>query len=81
MFDKMPITIIKILVKESAKNFKFFSAKGGASSYFSPRMIVHGRGIEYEKHCKFAFENYMQAHEDPKIKIANSPRTLDCIYL
>jgi hypothetical protein len=44
-------------------------------------MIVHGRGIDYEKHCKYAFGSYMQAHDDPKIKNSNSPRTLDCIYL
>jgi hypothetical protein len=44
-------------------------------------MIVHGRGIDYEKHCKYAFGSYIQANDDPKIKNSNSPRTLDCIYL
>jgi hypothetical protein len=50
MFDKMPRTMIKILVTESTKKLNFFPAKGGVSPYFSTQMIVHGRGIDYEKH-------------------------------
>jgi hypothetical protein len=37
--------------------------------------------MDYNKHCKYAFGTYVQAHDDPKPKNSNISRTLDCIYL
>jgi hypothetical protein len=81
LFERLPRVMVKILVLESAKKLNFFPAKGGISPYYSPRMILHHKNMDYNKHCKHAFGTYVQAHEDPKLKNSNSPRTIDCIYL
>ena len=81
LYDRLPKIMVKMLVSESAKKLNFFPAKGGVSLYYSPRMILHRRNMDYEKHCKYAFGAYVQAHDDPKPKNSNEPRTLDCIYL
>jgi hypothetical protein len=73
--------MVKILVSESTKRLNFFPAKGGVSLHYSPRMILHRRNMDYNKHCKYAFGTYVQAHDDPKPKNSNKSRTLDYIYL
>jgi len=80
-FYRMTRTMVKVLVCESAKKLNFFPVKGGISPYFSPRMILHQRSLDYSKHCKYSFGSYVQAHDDPSIKNSNAPRTLDCLYL
>jgi hypothetical protein len=80
-FHHLPRTIVKLLVSESTKKLNFFPVKGGIYPYYSPRMILHQRNLDYEKHCKHAFGSYVQAHDDPKSKNTNASRTLDCIYL
>ena len=45
----------KALVPEMAVKANYFPAKGGISSYFSPRQLLHKEGINYDHHCKFAF--------------------------
>jgi hypothetical protein len=81
LYDRLPKIMVKILVSESAKRLNFFPAKGGVSLYYSPRMILHRRNMDYNKHCKYAFGTYVQAHDDLKFKNSNISRTLDCIYL
>lgn len=80
-FKKLPKIMIKILTMESAKKLNFFCPKGGVSQYYSPRMILHQRNLDYEKHCSIAFGSYVQAHDEPTHKNDQHPRTLDCIYL
>ena len=69
------------LVMDSAKKLNFFPVKGGISQHYSPRMILHQKTLEYNKHCKYVFGMYLQAHDKPTQKNSLSPRTLDCIYL
>ena len=57
------------------------TAKNGISQYYSPRMILHQRNLDYDKHCQYAFGTYVQAHDEPDPSNTNAPRTLDCIYL
>jgi hypothetical protein len=40
-FKKVPKIMVKILAMESAKKLNFFPPKGGISSHYSPRMILH----------------------------------------
>jgi hypothetical protein len=70
-----------MLVSESAKKLNYFPSKHGVSHYYSPRMILHQKGMDYKKHCVFAFGTYVQAHDEPKPKNSSEARTLDCIYL
>ena len=76
-FQKLPKVMIKMLVAESAKKLNFFPAKNGVSPFYSPRMIIHGKTLDYAKHCKYAFGTYVQAHDDPRPKNSNLSRTLD----
>jgi hypothetical protein len=70
--------MLKILVSECAKKLNFFPAKRGI---YSPRMILHRRNVDYQKHCKYVFGAYVQGHVNSHPKNTNAPRTLDCIYL
>ena len=64
-FQKFATT--KILVTESAKKLNFDSAKNGISLFYSPRMILHQRNLDYARHCQYTFgTTYVQeAHEEP----------------
>ena len=44
-------------------------------------MILHKRNIDYEKHCKYALGEHVQAHTEPSPSNTNEERTIDCIYL
>lgn len=74
-------TLVKMIVMESAKKLNFFPARHGVSKYYSPRMIIHRKQLDYNKHCKYAIGEYVQAHDEPSPSNTNAPRTLDCIYL
>jgi hypothetical protein len=80
-YNHLPKIMIKMLVSESAKKLNYFPSKHGVSHYYSPRMILHQKGMDYKKHCVFAFGTYVQAHDEPKPKKSSEARTLDCIYL
>jgi hypothetical protein len=73
--------MIKILVIDSTKKLNFFPSKHGISKYYSPRMILHQRNLDYGKHCQYAFGTYVQAHNEPDPSNTTAPCTLDCIYL
>ena len=66
---------------ESARKLNFFPSKGSISEYYSPRMIIHQKNIDYKKHCKYSFGSYVQAHDEPNLLNTTAARTLDCIYL
>ena len=74
-------TMVKVLVSESAKKLNFFPAKHGVSKFYSPRMMLHQKNLDYLRHCRYAMGTYVQAHEEPKRSSTNAPRSLDCIYL
>ena len=38
-----------------------FPPKGGISTTYSPRAIIEGRPVEFNKHCKLSFGSYVQA--------------------
>ena len=80
-YERLPRIMIKVLVDDSAKKLNFFPAKNGISPYYSPRMILHQRNLDYDKHCQYSFGTYVQAHDEPDPSNTNAPRTLDGIYL
>jgi len=41
-----------------------FPAKDGISDILSPRAIVHGTKIDYNKHAKLEYGTYVQSHEE-----------------
>ncbi|KAG7373398.1 reverse transcriptase RNA-dependent DNA polymerase [Nitzschia inconspicua] len=66
---------------ESAKKLNFFPAKHGISQYYSPRMILHQKNLDYNRHCQHSIGSFVQAVNEPDPSNTNAPRTLDCIYL
>ena len=45
----------------------------------SPRMIMTGQIIDYKKHCKFQFGQYVQTHEEHDNSM--NPQTIGAIAL
>jgi hypothetical protein len=64
-YDHLPCIMVKVLVNDSAQKLNFFPAKNGISQYYSPRMILHQRNLNYDMHCQYAFGTYVQAHDEP----------------
>jgi hypothetical protein len=73
--------MVKYLVIDTTKKLNFFPAKHGVSRYYSPRMILHQKNLDYDKHCRYTIGSYVQAHDEPGPTNTNAPRALDCIYL
>jgi hypothetical protein len=73
--------MVKMLVTESAKKLNFFPAKNGVSPYYSPRMILHQHNLDYNRHFKYAFGTYVQAHDESEISNTNAARNLNYIYM
>ena len=44
-------------------------------------MILHQQNLDYNKHCRYAFGTYVQAHDEPLHMNTNQARALDCLYL
>ena len=72
---------MKYLVLKSTKKLNFFLAKYGVAKHYSPRMILHQQNLNFDKHCKYTFGKYVQAHDEPNPSNTNAARSLDCIYL
>ena len=80
-FQAIPKIMIKMLAMECTNKLNFFPPKGGVSQYYSPRMILTGNVLDYNKHCSVPFGSYVQAHNENTPTNSMAPRSLDCIYL
>jgi len=69
------------MVIECTKKLNYFPAQNGVSKYYIPRMILHKQNINFDKHCKYVFGEYVKAHDKPTHSNTNEARSLDCIYL
>jgi hypothetical protein len=73
--------MIDLLIMENTKKLNYFPPKGGTSKYFSPRIIMTKKVLDYEKHCKIPSGMYVQAHEENNQKNSLKARAIDGIYL
>ena len=80
-FEHLPRILVKIMVSESARKLNYFPNKNGISKYYSPRMIIAQENLDYDRHCKYAYGDYVQAHEEPNQTNTNAESSLDCLYL
>jgi hypothetical protein len=62
-YNNLPKVLVKMMVTKAAKKLNFFPSKSGVSTYYSPRMIVHKKPLDYNKHCKYTTGIYVQSHE------------------
>ena len=78
-YKHMPLTMLVAMVEDCAYTTNFFPLTAGVSSYYSPLAIVEKMQLDYEKHLKFSFGEYVQA----PMSTTNTPkpRMVDCIYL
>ena len=58
-----------------------FPAEKGISEKYSPREIVTKRVLDFEKHCRGMFGEYVEAHADPDMTNNMQSRTYPAIYL
>ena len=73
--------MVKIGAMEVARWMNMFPPKNGISEYYSPRLIMTGKPIDYNKHCKFSFGSYVQALNENNPTNTTNPRTIGCIFL
>ena len=60
-FKTIPKVMIRELVVGSTEKFNLFPAKGGISDHYSPETLVTGKTLNFEKHCQYKFDEYIQA--------------------
>ena len=58
-----------------------FPPKSGILEHISPRSLFTGVKVDFKKHCKVPFGDYVQTHEDNVIKNDNKTRTVGAICL
>ena len=63
-FMKIPGRMVAELIYYCVFWLNSFPAKDGVSADLSPRAIVTGSHIDFNKHCKLEFGAYVQAHEE-----------------
>jgi len=61
-FKKIPSRMLVELVYFCVYWLNSFPAKDGISDTLSPRAIVHGTNIDYNKHAKLEYGTYVQSH-------------------
>src|SRR5210317_1558710 len=80
-YKTIPKLMIIALAELSAERLNMFPAKHGMSSYYSPEAIVTQKTIDFHKHCKYSFGEYVQAHHENVNTSDMKERTIDAIYL
>lgn len=63
-FNKIPGRMVAELIYYCVFWLNTFPAHDGISDTLSPRSIVTGSNIDFNKHCKLEFGAYVQAHEE-----------------
>jgi hypothetical protein len=63
-FQHMPTVLVIEMVKAAVFWLNAFPNKNGVSERSSPRTIVTGKMVDYTKHCKYEFGEYVQVHEE-----------------
>ena len=58
-----------------------FPTKHGISSYYSLEVLVTGEVVDYNKHCKYSYGEYIQAHHKNLKQSSMTECMVDAIYL
>jgi hypothetical protein len=78
-FTRVPAILVIEMAKASVYWLNAFPYKKGVSKQLSPRTIVTGQTVDYMKHCKFEFGEYVQTHEEHDNSM--QPRTVGALAL
>ena len=84
VYNTLPFKEIpKVMIIEMAKFATFwlnsFPHRLGISQSESPRLLVTGEQVDFNKHCRFEFGQYVQCHEEHDNTMA--PRTIGALAL
>lgn len=63
-FTRLPNRVVIEMVYFSVFWLNSFPATNGISDRLSPRTIVTGQTVDYNKHCRLEFGSYVQVHEE-----------------
>jgi hypothetical protein len=63
-FKRMPGKMIIKMVSHSVFWLNVFPPSDGISKTLSPRTLVVGLNVDYNKHCRLEFGEYAQVHEE-----------------
>jgi hypothetical protein len=78
-FKRMPSRMVIEMVHASVFWLNMFPAADGVSNILSPRALIVGLKLDYNKHCKLEFGSYVQVHEEHDNSMAS--RTTGAIAL
>ena len=78
-FQKVPARLIVEMGKASVFLLNSVPQKNGLASKLSPRTIVTGQKLDFKRHCRFQFGQYVQTHEEHNNSM--SPRTVGALAL
>jgi hypothetical protein len=79
-FKSLPRVLMKSVVQECTRKLNFFPVKGGCSSIYSPRIIMHEINLKFEQ-CKMPQLSYVLAHDEPDPTNSTQARAIDGIYM
>jgi len=85
MFHRMPFKAVpKVMTKRMGRRVcetsDYYPAKGGISKYYSPRMILKRRKVDFAKECVAEMGSYVQGYGHETHRNQRT-RTVDGIYL
>ena len=78
-FQKVPTRLTIEMAKASVFWLNSLPQKNGLYSDWSPRTIVTGQKLDFKRHCRFQFGEYVQTHEEHNNSM--SPRTVGALEL
>jgi hypothetical protein len=78
-FVHMPTRLVIEMASQSVFWIHAFPKTDGVSSHMSPREIMTGQKLDYARHCKFEFGEYVQTHEQHDNSM--TPRTIGALAL
>ena len=78
-FQKVLARLIVEMGKASVFWLNSIPQKNGLDSKLSPRTIVTGQKLDFKRHCRFQFGQYVQTHKEHNNSM--SPRTVGALAL
>jgi hypothetical protein len=78
-FTNMPPRIVIEMAKHAVYWLNAFPHPNGVSDNLSPRTIITGQTVDFNRHCKYEFGQYVQTHEQHDNSMA--PRTIGALAM
>lgn len=78
-YKKLPAQMVVQLVYSSNFWLNVFPPQDGVSRELSPRELITGQEIDYNRHCRLEFGEYVQVHEEHDNSM--NPHTMGALSL